>query len=283
MPSAKPSAFAGGGLLRGEDGTIVGLTFTDVFPGGEGSKTKKPGKARDDFASLYARVYIQVDGADKPTDRTLFVGNAKDYTFEGATITGEKPLGKGAGWYIFLQSLVDAGFDEANFPDDPLTADYTSIIGARCRFNWQKNEKATKKYGQTVSKKDPSKKYDREDLIVESYYGQVEVKPAKGTTPAKAAAPSTTKAAKPAKKAAEPEAADVESLAKKTILDAVAAAKDGKLTKSKLSVKILTLLANVDADVRGDVREWAYSDENLAKVDGVVYDAASQTLSLDND
>lgn len=281
MPSARPSGFSGGGgLLRGVDGTIVGLEFisrtTDAKPA-QSAKAGQPAQpAKPAFTSVQAQLTVLPDGATEVIQPfPLFVGGAEDYTFDGPTVSGTKQFSKSSGWGTFMQSLVDAKFPEDLLPEDPegVVADYTAVIGARVRFDWRKNEKATAKYGQTFSKKDVKKAhgFDREDLIVTAYYGQAEVAKSGAVKPASG------------KKAAKPAAAkvDVAQLAGDTVLAAVSKAKDQRITKTRLSVKILTLLAAVDADVRNEAIEWAGVDANLASIDGVNYDVATQTLSLD--
>jgi hypothetical protein len=293
MPSARPSQFRGAaGILRDVDGTITGLTFTDKNPlAGRG--TPKPGQKKSDFHSLFAVVDVRVDGATQSSPQPIFVGSADDFgvTEDAMGLTGDGQLSKSSGWYIFLNSLVTSGFDENNFPDDdPNVADYSALVGARVRFNWQVNEKATKKYGKKLSKTiDPKtgkpKSYDREDLIVTNYYGQVEVEAEpKGK-------PMSSKSARPANEAVQPGAAkkaskkaaavDVSAIGIKNVIDALAAAKGNTMSKQKLSVKILTQMATDSPETRDAVRTWAFEDANLSSIEGVNYDAATQTLTLD--
>lgn len=283
MPSARPSAFKGSaGILRDVDGTILDIQFTDVNPLA-GTGTPKPGQKKSDFHTLFAVLSVLVDGAEKPNPQPIFVGSADDFspTDDGRGIVGDGQLSKSSGWFIFLNSLILAGFDEANFDDsDPTTADYTPLVGARVRFNWQENEKATKKYGVKLGKKvDPktgkATEYKREDLIVTNYYGQAAAEPVAGTKPAAGA-----KSAKPAK-ASKAAAFDVAAAAHEQVVTALAAAKDGTINKSKLSVKILTQMKDAPADQKAAVREWTFVDANLTGLEGVVYDAGTQTLSLE--
>jgi hypothetical protein len=291
MPSARPSSFSsgGGGMLRKVDGTIVGLEFIqkDFDAVGAKAANAKTGQAaqlaRAASSKLQAQLTILVDGADEPVQPfAIGVGSVDDYTFEGATITGEKPLSKSSGWYLFLQSVVDAQFPEDAFPDDPLTADYSALIGGRFKFDWLVNEKLTTKYGKKLSKKinpKTNKPYenDREDLIVTAYYGQADVAPA----PAASKKIGVKPIAKSGVKRSAPKAAvDIAALASDKVILAVNAAKDQILSKTKLSVKILGLLAGQDADVMQEAREWAFVDANLSGIDGVDYNVETQTLTL---
>ena len=292
MPSARPSGFSGGGgLLRGVDATIVGLEFITRTSEGKPAQAAKAGQAakpaKPPFTSLQAQLTVLPDGATEVVKPfPLFVGDAAAYTFDGPTVSGEKQFSKSSGFPMFVQSLVDAKFPEDLLPEDPegLVADYTNVIGARVRFDWRKNEKLTASAGKTYGKDDraaikagkPPKGsgFDREDLIVTAYYGQAEVAPVKG-------------AAKTGTKAGKVNAAkaivDIATLAGDTVLTAVSKAKDQRITKTRLSVKILTLLASADPDVRNEAIEWAGSDTNLAGIEGVDYDTANQTLSLSAD
>lgn len=300
MPSARPSAFRGAsGILRDVDGVITGIRFTGKNPL-EGKGTPKPGQKKSDFPSLFAVLDVRVDGAQASSPQPLFVGSAEDFgiTEDEMGLTGDGQLSKSSGWWIFLDSLVNpsgqkgTGFDETNFPDDdPNVADYSAIVGARVRFNWQVNEKATKKYGKKVSKViDPktkkAKEYDREDLIVTAYYGQVEVKqttPAVGAGKVGVSATQPAGSAKPLGGGKAPKGAkatDVVAIATKNILLAVTSSKDKKMTKSKVGVKLLTLLGDQTPELRSAVQDWAFDNANLAKIDGLSFDVDTETLSV---
>lgn len=299
MPSARPSSFRGAsGILRDVDGVITGIQFTGKNPL-EGLGTPKPGQKKSDFPSLFAVLDVRVDGAKTSSPQPLFVGSAEDFgiTEDGMGLTGDGQLSKSSGWWIFLNSLVNpggqagTGFDESNFPDDdPNVADYSAIVGARVKFNWQVNEKATKKYGKKVSKvidakTKKAKEYDREDLIVTAYYGQVEVEQTTPTVGAKVGVSATQPKgeAKPlgAKKAAK--TTDVVAIATKNIVLAVTSSKDKKMTKSKVGVKLLTLLGDQTPELRSAVQEWAHSNDNLATIEGLTFDVATETLSVEVD
>lgn len=293
MPSARPSAFRGAsGILRDVDATIVGLQFTDLNPL---SSEESLANRKSDFHTLFGVLQVQVDGAETSSPQPLFVGSADDFgiTADEMGLTGDGALSKSSGWFTFLDSLVRAGFDESNFPEDPAgkVADFSALVGARVRLNWQVNEKATKKYGKKKSKQKDAKtgkfkEYDREDLIVTNYYGQVAVTPQTPTgRPTTSASPRPTSQAKPlgsAKGGTSP-VVNIGDLAEEHIVTALKAAKGKTLTKSKLSVKLLTALQTSDPALRDEVRTWAVDDDNLSKIDGVTYDRATTTLTLDAD
>ncbi len=75
-------------------------------------------------------------------------------------------------------------------------------------------------------------------------------------------------------------ATDVAQLGADNVLLAVSKAKDQKLSKTKLSVKILTQMETATPEVRQQVRDWAFNDANLAGIIGVNYDGATQIVSL---
>ena len=314
MPSARPSAFAGGGgILRNQDGTILDLLFTPNNPlAGKGkprvAQPGQPPQKKSDFKSLFAVLYIQPDGSEKVLSQPVWVGDATKFgiTEDGRGLTGDAPLSKSSAWWVFLNSLVNpngnngSGFDEAAFPDDdPDVADYSPIRGARVRFGWQKDEKATSKYGKKPPKegsKGPKDGYDREDLIVTNYYGQVEVDdnidyragetaateaPAKPAETKATTRPGAATPAAKATKAKKAEPVDVKAYAAEQIVLAVNAAKEHTISRTKLSVKLLTQLQSIDADLRAAVRAFAEKPENLQAVVGVVYDKASDMVTLD--
>lgn len=292
MPSARPSDFRGsGGILRNQDATIVGLEFTPDNPlAGKG--TPKPGQKKSDFKSLWAVLKVRVDGADPslpPSLQPVWVGGADDFgiTDDKMGLTGEQELSKSSGWWILLDSMVNpggvkaSGFDEENFPnDDPTTADYSALVGARFKFNWQVNAKATAKYGKKVSKTDAKKTFDREDLITTAYYGQVDVDEA-DNAPAAQTTTGKGSSAPPAKGNKKGSKVDVAKEAKDAIVIALSTAKDKTLSKSKLAVKLLTQLATVDAELRTAIREFADINDNLRNIDGVTFDEKTSSVKLD--
>ena len=310
MPSARPSSFSGGGgILRNQDGLILDLLFTPNNPlAGKGHpRPGQPPQKKSDFKSLFAVLYIQPDGSEKVLSQPVWVGDATKFgiTENGRGLTGDAPLSKSSAWWIFLNSLVNpngnvgTGFDEAQFDDsDPNVADYSPIRGARIRTSWQKNEKATSKYGKKPPKegsKGPKDGYDREDLIVTNYYGQVEVDenvdyraaqteteaPAKPAETKAATRPGAATPAAKATKAKKAEPVDVKAYASEQVVLAVNAAKDKTISRTKLSVKLLTQLQSIDADLRAAVRAFAEKPENLQAVVGVVYDKDSDMVTLD--
>lgn len=293
MPSARSSSFSGGGggILRKKDGTILRVEFTTENPlWKDKSKTSESG-----FKSLFGVLHIQEDGREQVSLQPLFVGNADDYTvvLDGQGVSGVKGFSKSSDWFIFLNSLSNPigggeGFDETVFPEDPegLVADYRALAGQRVQFDWQENAKKTAKLGRRPAKKDGKPvldakgqpvTYPQEDLVVGTYYGRVDVVPAKAVVAAKSGTiVGAAKAAKPAAAAAAP-AADVTEMAEEAILKALMAAKGRSLSKNRLSVKLLTSIQADEATIEA-VRTWAMNDSNLSAIDGV--NVAGDTVSL---
>lgn len=297
MPASRPSLFrGGGGILRDVDSTIIDIQFTTENPLFTGPKPP-PKKGKEVFNALYAVLELLQDGADKSTLQPLFVGSADAFSIneDGRGVTDaieNAQISKNSDFSIFMGSLIAAGFDEdlLDNTDTPETADYSPLIGARIRTNWQENVEKTKRLGKKKSK-DGKKEYSREDLIVTNFYEIVEVdaaptSAAKGkTTAAKAVAtkPGAAKAApavKGKKAPAEPEF-DVAEETTAAILTALAGAKDKTLSKNQLSVKLLNAFGKHTADQRAEVRTLAIDDEYLSGIDGVTFDAAKKTLTLD--
>lgn len=295
MPSGRLSAFkGGGGILRGVDCTITDLQFTDQKAVIATSKPR-PGVKKSDFHSLWANLSFLVDGAEAPVTQSVFVGDADAFEVvcDGRGLGGDGQLSKSSGWFVLYNSLVAAGFDENLIPDDPTVADYTAIVGARVRTDWQVNEALTKKLGKRAAMKDGKAvkgrdgkpvSYDREDLVITAYHGQVEVedgqvvanaKPTAGKASTKPTTSGKTKTAPP-----PPEPEDISERITDIIIDAVTTSKTKSLTKSKLSVVVMQALKDEDGTLIDEARAWAFDDANLAGIDGLSYDKAKKTLSL---
>ncbi len=90
-------------------------------------------------------------------------------------------------------------------------------------------------------------------------------------------------AARTAPAAAAASSKDVAQRAQQEIIKAVVGAKGKPLSKTKLSVKLLTQLGDADQNLSNEVRQWALDDKNLQGIDGVKYDSAKQELTVDAD
>lgn len=287
MPLARRDTFkkGGGGILRKQDGVIVGIQFSDVNPFFKNDKPAKKGESV--FKPLWAILSILVDGATEAIKQTLKVGDSEVFgvTEDGQGVTSEPGVAFGKnGWTIFYNSLVDAGFpEEERIPEDPNgeVADYSGIVGSRVRFDWQKNEYLTGKLGQRKSK-DGKSGYDREDLIVTAFYDFVEVEDGEvvpqptGGKSQSASKAAPAKAAKPGKSTKVE--VDIAAVATAAVQAILGAAKDNKLPLAKVSVKMLNQLGDQTAEVRDEARQWL--EANPTGIEGVDYDAATKTLSI---
>lgn len=297
MPSTRSSNMAGGGgILRRKDGTILDILFTTENPLFKDSKEPKDG----DFVWLYGVLTIQEDGREELTKQPLKVGDAKDYEVvcDGRGVSGTTAFGKNSQFGIFKATLEKpkdggAGQPEDLYPEDPegLVADFSNIRGSRVMFDWvEDTSKWAKANPRKVKGKNggQDKVYPRENLVVAQYYGQVDVSklPTAGKPAAAKTSGSRPAGSKPAARpAAAPAAAaqsteDVAVRAEVEVIKAVKSAKGKPLSKTKLSVKLLTQLGDADQNLSNEVRTWAMNDENLKNVDGVTYDPAKQELSL---
>ena len=151
-------------------------------------------------------------------------------------------------------------------------------MGRRGGLVQRTNVEDTKRLGKRKDKK-TGKEYDRQDLVVDQVYDLpgVETK-----SNGKSAKPVAAKAAvkttgKPNGKVVEPESDDVEDLAKSTLLDILTDA-DGKIAKSKLSMKVLTKL--MKHPQREDVRKLIFTDDFLELEDGWAYNKAKQLVEV---
>lgn len=308
---ARPSTFrkGGGGYLNNVDGVWTDYTWTDEFNGEPFKPGKDPKTKKERFHSLYCRVSFRLDGADEDTTTTLFAGGADDFnisedgktiwdsayeTEEEAIAAGEsaRQLGANTGVAKFINSLVKPVDDAENgFPEDQLSEDsinFESCLGTRLRLVQRTDAEATKKFGKRVDKK-TKKEYDRQDLLVSTVYSLPGAEatpapaaktPAKGKTAAKpAAAAKAAPAAKSAgKPAAAPKGTDVAEKAVET-LQTILAEAGGSITKDKMGMKVIgKLMKDPERDA---VRKYLFDDKNLAAIEGIAYDAATKTISVE--
>lgn len=279
---ARPSSFKkGGGFLNNVQGTIEGLTFSDVFPGGNG----KP--SASGFNSLYAILDAQVDGSEKPVQTTMFAGNADDFEIEddGKTLVpiGSANLSSNSDFGKFLASLCENGFPETSLPDEDEPITYEAIVGTRVTFVQNTDEvsmaKQAKKwrssggkYNEQGQKKGKDGKfYNLQYLTVSEVIALPGASTGKATKAGKATAAPAGKAGKG--KAKE---VSIEDVAKEALL-AVLADNDGKLAKAKLPVKIQQQLGK-DHPQREEVRKLVYTDEFLETEDGWTYNKKKQVI-----
>jgi hypothetical protein len=293
---ARPSGYKkSGGFLNGVDGTITAYRFTDDQPSKDGPVAFKAGKVKgtdgklkERFHTLYMELSARADGAKEDVTTHLFGGGYDDFTVseDGLTLTAIEDgapvtLGGNTDVARFVTSLVEAGFPETNFDEDETQINFEPMVGARVRFVQRRDEEATKKFGKRVDKR-TGKSYDRQYLVVDQVYdlAQAETKTNGAAKTIKKAAAAPAKAVTPAKgtKPAKAAAEDVSELATQTLLD-ILGENDNSIQKIKLSTRILQRL--MKHPQRDDVRKWLFNDENLAGIEGVSYDQAEGTISVE--
>jgi hypothetical protein len=242
------------------------------------------------YKALFAVLTIQEDGRQEqgPSLQPIKVGDAKDYEIvaDGRGLKGTKGFYKDSPWIIFLNSLsapVDGGdgFSEENFPEDPagLVADYSNIRGVRAMFDWAAaTDKWSVDHPRVVAPKDgkPGGTFKRENLVIANYYGQEDI--TKLAQP-KLAGSSNTGSSKAGASVAV-DAALVEATAETMVAQVLKAAKENKLTRNKLSVKLLQAMDSMDANLREAVRAFALDVEKLGTLDGVNFDKTSDIVTL---
>lgn len=263
---AKPSQFKkSGGFLNNVDGCITSYEFTDEFPGGDG----KPRKGKSDFHSLFCVLSARVDGADEDVTTTFFVGDADAFEIEddGHTlmpVEESNNIGANTGWGKFIQSLVDAGFPEADLSETDIN--FEPIIGWRVRFIQRVDVETTKRLGKRKSK-DGKREFDRTDVVVDVVYGPPEETKSAGKSVKATKGVSTGKAGK--------DTNDVAELAIKTLVGILGDQKDNSLPKSKVSMKVLQVL--LKHPQREEVRTLLNNDEFLESQDMPwAYDASDK-------
>lgn len=271
MAGARLSSFKrGGGFLNNVDGVITGYQFTDVFPGGDGDSKKKKG----DFNALYFILNARVDGADDDVTTTLFAGSADDFEIsdDGHTL---EPLAEGGGLragtplFKLLESLIEHGFPETNFPEDQIN--FEAMIGTRVTFVQVVDEEATKKLGKKKDKK-TGKEYNRTDLKVSAVLALPQAE-----APSKGAAKGAAKGAKG--KQAEPETPDLNDEAVEALMGVLADA-DGSIQRSKLTVKVAQKVGLKNPN-REELRKLIFSEEFLATEQGWSYDKKKQVIAAE--
>lgn len=277
---ARPSSFRkAGGFLNNVDGVITGYTFTDEFNGEPFRPGRDPKTKKERFHSLYWVPTVLVDGATEDVNTTLFAGRADDWDVseDGHTLTpveDGRELGAGTAFAKFITSLVEAGFPETNLPEDVIN--YECIVGTRVRFVQKTNVEDTKKLGKRKDKK-TGREYDRQDLVVDQVYDLPGVETKSNGKTAKPAGKPASTSKPPAKAAVGLPETGLEDLAKSTLLEIISDA-DGKIVKSKLSMKVLTKL--MKHPQREDVRKLIFTDDFLAQEDGWSYNKAKQLVEV---
>ncbi len=207
----------GGGFLNGVDGVITGYRFTDEFNGKAYDATPDKKTKEAPFHTLFCEVSVRVDGADEDVNQHLFCGGYDDFEISEDGLTLTKPdgtecnIGAKTGTALFFGSLMNNGFPEDRFSDDPNSVNFEPAIGARVRFVQRKNEESTRKLGKRKDKK-TGKEYDRTDLVVDTVY----------ELPSEAAAaPAAAKGKTVKTVAAKTPAVDIDGLSSQAVVEIV--------------------------------------------------------------
>lgn len=273
---ARPSSFKkGGGFLNEVDALITGM----VFESGDTYPIKKGPRKGEEFTPLSLTVMARVDGADEDVSKRLLISDASRFgdvsadgttlaTPDGQTISAFSEAG------IFINSLVNPieggdGFPESRLgEDDDPEITYQPVVGTRVRFIQQ--ERTGKRAGTQTAK--DGRVWPLKDLVVAKVYDLPQ-----------AAGKANGKAAKPVAKAAKGKAVDTDEVAVAALLRYAQAA-GGSIAKSKIRMKVLTDKAfSNDPEGRNTVATLLTgknSDAYLGGLDGVVFDAEEQTVSV---
>lgn len=160
----------GGGFLNNVDGTITGYEFTDRFKG-----EKKGGEW------VYFVPTIKIDGADDEVDQHFFMGAAERYTISKDGKSIEMAEGGNVSWGfstpfgLFTDSLIEAGFPEAELPDVSTgeALNLEAIVDRRFTFKQQVDVEGTKKRGKRVVGQGKNKReYDRTNTVIAAVLGE---------------------------------------------------------------------------------------------------------------
>lgn len=281
MAGSRPSQFkGGGGFLSDVDGVLVNYEFTDEYPGAD----EKPRKSKkdDDFRPLYAVLTVKVDGAEDEVTTTLFAGSADDFEIEndGHSLVPEDPQGgvsKNSDWGKFVASAVENGFPEEELPEDEIN--FESLLNKRYRFGQEVViDKKTGKARQRVAKKGKfaGKSFDVTRTVITAYYGEADGKASKSSKGDKASKGKDTKT-----KGKKDDNEALYEIADPALVSILEAAKDHKVQKVKLSMKILNAL--LKHKNREALREMMLTDEYLERENGWTYDADAQVVELAED
>lgn len=284
---ARPSTYrkGGGGFLNGVDGVIVGYRWTDQFNGEDFVPGKKPGTKEDKFHSLFMELTARADGADEDVTQNLFAGNYDDFVISKDELTltseddGECSIGLNTAAGKFLASLVEAGFSESKFDEDPNSVNVEPMNGTRVRFGQAVVLGKDGKPRKRIAKKGKFKgrEFDDTTTVIEQVYpAEKAAKGGKTAEPVKAGK-------KTSKKEEAEEEDDVETLATNFLLKIVAANK-GKMAKAKLSMQLLKEENGMSKHPeREAIRKLIKSDDFLETENGWAYDAKKEIITVEED
>ncbi len=283
---ARPSTHrkATGGRLNGVDGKITGYRWTDEFNGEAFEPGNYPGTKDPKFHWLYLEYTYLLDGAEDELKDLLKAGDFEQFEVSDDELTltavggGEAALGQNQPAARFINSLVEANFDENRLSDDPDSINYEPIIGTRVRFVQSPVLDRDGKPKQRLVKKGThkGKTFPVTTTTIDQVY---ELPGTKGSK--KTAAPVATKGKKTAVVEEADEEETVESLATAFILKVVAANK-GKLAKAKVSMALLKPENGMSKHPQREaVRKLVLSDKFLNTEDGWSYNEDKEVITVE--
>lgn len=270
---ALPFRKAGGGFLNGVAGTIVGVALD--------SKTWPAKKGKDEYTTFSLELQIKQDGADEAVQQFLqggFLHDEDTISDDGKNIETEKDVvDETSELGIFLASVVEAGFDEANLGN---LRNFDGLVNQRFTFKrteenpFKKAKPGKTKDGREVEFKD---KY----LQVSEYLG--EAAPVKGSK-SKPAAKAASKPAAKANGAAKNADADAQISQAEDVLLGVLASAGKAVDRAGLSAKIVRYSTENkfadDADehnaIRESLRKLIGSEDFLNRQNGWTFDAKAK-------
>ncbi len=276
MASKKATFRSKGGFLNGSDGVIKDYQITVDTPFDNAS------------GFLYNALTIQEDGKEDTTTQFLFMGGTEDeftVSKDGHQVSpddGKSSVGSGTGNADFIASFeaalegagVDGGAQE-DLGDDSATIDYTPIIGARVRFEQQPFSEAEladlKRRGKaTFRKGQDGKQWPLTKLVVSKFYSFE-----------KAGKVTATKGGTKAMTNGSGKKIDVPALAQEAVVAVLGEAKNQTLKLNSLTTKVLQhMLAGPNKAHTDAVAAYVQDEANL-EMDGVIYNAKTETISLE--
>jgi len=290
---------AGGGYLNNTPGSIAALRFEAT------EWNKGTPKAYSTFSLV---VDTLADGATEPVPQFLEAGflypkDGQGISEDGLTLESDKEgdlIAKGSNAERFLASLVEAGIPEEEVLAGNLR-NFENLFGRRVVFGKEPDvakqmasgrkalnlkagsyQAGTRTYtdadimtaGKRKDKKDKSKSYNHDRLIVTSLLGEAPVAaPAAKTAAAKPATKAATKTAtKPATKPAEVDSDALFTQAESMLLTLLANAKDNVLARTSLPSLVVkqSVAENLEPAERDAIRKVIVTDEFLSRQSGWV-------------
>lgn len=249
------------------------------------------------YSTLTAALEIEKDGADEAIQQFLPAGffypkDGQSISEDGETLEGGAAVGEDSEFARLVQSAIEKGIDADTLLDsDGNGTNFSALVGYRYEFGRQINvekqmasgrkklgkkaaatatDEEIMKAGRQQDKKDKTKFYNHNFLVVANVFDKAEEKPTKGK--GKTSAKADEKPAKKGKKAdAEPDYDAADAL----LIDLLASAKGNSINKGSLSSVIVrkALEDDMEDEERDAFRELLSSDEFLEREAGWTFDA----------